>query len=78
MQWTYIAGNNWGYCNGGEGALGCGNQEHFRACSDIQITDSDKDLQVPNSSVKVNTIFFKYGFKKLTFTSNNHVSVQGM
>lgn len=37
LQWTYQAGNNWGYCGNGTGKLGCGPQEHFRACSDIQI-----------------------------------------
>lgn len=39
LQWTYVAGNNWGYCDDGTGGrLGCGPQEHFRTCSDIQIT----------------------------------------
>lgn len=38
LQWTYVAGNNWGYCADGTGKLGCGNQEHFRTCSDIKIT----------------------------------------
>lgn len=39
MQWTYVAGNNWGYCTDGSGGkLGCGPQEHFRTCSDIRIT----------------------------------------
>ena len=37
LQWTYTAGNNWGICADGTGALGCGPQEHFRACSDIKI-----------------------------------------
>ena len=37
LQWTYVAGNNWGYCEGGGGQLGCGPQEHFRTCSDITI-----------------------------------------
>lgn len=38
IQWTYVAGNNWGMCSNGTGMLGCGNQEHFRTCSDIRIT----------------------------------------
>jgi len=38
LQWTYVAGNNWGNCPDGTGALGCGPQEHFRTCSDIAIT----------------------------------------
>ena len=37
IQWTYVCGNNWGVCDDGTGALGCGAQEHFRACSDIRI-----------------------------------------
>lgn len=37
LQWTYVAGNNWGYCSDGSGKLGCGPQEHFRTCSDIRI-----------------------------------------
>jgi len=38
LQWTYVAGNNWGWCPDGTGKLGCGPQEHFRTCSDIKIT----------------------------------------
>jgi len=37
LQWTYTAGNNWGWCEDGSGGLGCGPQETFRACSDIRI-----------------------------------------
>lgn len=37
LQWTYTCGNNWGVCPDGVGALGCGPQEMFRACSDIAI-----------------------------------------
>jgi len=37
LQWTYTAGNNWGYCSDGSGKLGCGPQETFRTCSDIKI-----------------------------------------
>lgn len=37
LQWTYVAGNNWGWCGDGTGRLGCGPQEHFRTCSDISI-----------------------------------------
>lgn len=37
LQWRYIAGNNWGMCDNGTGAVGCGPQEEFRACSDISI-----------------------------------------
>lgn len=39
IQWRYIAGNNWGMCADGTGAVGCGAQEEFRACADINIGD---------------------------------------
>lgn len=41
LQWRYTAGNNWGVCSDGKGALGCGNQENFGACSDIRIEGSN-------------------------------------
>lgn len=37
MQWRYVAGNNWGMCKNGSGAVGCGPQEEFRACADINV-----------------------------------------
>lgn len=40
LQWKYIAGNNWGVCENGTGAVGCGPQEEFRACADVEIVDS--------------------------------------
>ncbi|XP_026462853.1 uncharacterized protein LOC113365532, partial [Ctenocephalides felis] len=39
LQWRYVAGNNWGTCPDGTGAVGCGPQEEFRACADISIGD---------------------------------------
>ncbi|XP_043064454.1 uncharacterized protein LOC108100432 isoform X2 [Drosophila ficusphila] len=38
LQWRYVAGNNWGVCSDGNGAMGCGPQEEFRSCSDIALT----------------------------------------
>ncbi|XP_035217514.1 uncharacterized protein DDB_G0283357-like [Stegodyphus dumicola] len=40
FQWTYVAGNNWGLCENGQSALGCGPQETFRGCADIAIERS--------------------------------------
>lgn len=40
LQWRYVAGNNWGICEDGTGAVGCGNQEEFRACADVSISSS--------------------------------------
>lgn len=37
LRWTYKAGNNWGVCEDGSGALGCGMQETFINCADIKI-----------------------------------------
>lgn len=37
LRWTYVAGNNWGVCDNGTSAVGCGKQEWFRSCSDIAI-----------------------------------------
>lgn len=37
LQWRYLAGNNWGDCENGTQAVGCGRQEEFRACADIAI-----------------------------------------
>ncbi|XP_068623737.1 uncharacterized protein [Battus philenor] len=37
LQWKYIAGNNWGTCADGSGAVGCGPQEEFRACADVAV-----------------------------------------
>ncbi|XP_011166939.1 uncharacterized protein LOC105200861 [Solenopsis invicta] len=44
FQWRYIAGNNWGDCGNGTGAVGCGPQEEFRACADIVIGDNEATL----------------------------------
>jgi len=40
LQWTYTAGNSWGVCSDGSGGVGCGPQEHFRACADIRVSGS--------------------------------------
>ncbi|XP_061399708.1 uncharacterized protein LOC133335447 [Musca vetustissima] len=37
LRWTYTAGNNWGTCEDGTGAIGCGNQETFKSCADVSI-----------------------------------------
>ena len=43
LKWTYVCGNNWGYCEDGTQGVGCGPQEWFRACSDIRITGDPVD-----------------------------------
>ena len=33
----YCTGNTWGTCKNGTEGMGCGDQEQFRNCADIQI-----------------------------------------
>ncbi|KAH1021133.1 hypothetical protein HUJ04_010686 [Dendroctonus ponderosae] len=37
LRWHYSTGNNWGVCDNGTSALGCGPQKTFRSCADIAI-----------------------------------------
>ena len=37
LQWTWRVANGWGVCSDGSQGMGCGIQEHFRACSDVKI-----------------------------------------
>ncbi|XP_065168104.1 uncharacterized protein [Atheta coriaria] len=37
LRWHYRGGNNWGTCEDGSQAQGCGPQETFRNCADIRI-----------------------------------------
>ena len=48
LQWRYVAGNNWGRCRDGEGRVGCGPQEEFRACADIRISDGTVNTSNPS------------------------------
>merc|ERR1712234_25343 len=41
LQWAYTAGNDWGTCENGTQAVGCGPQEQFRACADIEIVPKE-------------------------------------
>ncbi|KAK9874455.1 hypothetical protein WA026_002796 [Henosepilachna vigintioctopunctata] len=52
LQWRYRAGNNWGNCPNGTGAVGCGPQEEFRACADITITGKAEPMlpDIPTTS----------------------------
>jgi hypothetical protein len=43
LRWNYRAGNNWGICQDGSSATGCGPQELYRNCADISI-----GYRVPN------------------------------
>ncbi|XP_068895525.1 uncharacterized protein [Tenebrio molitor] len=37
LRWHYRTGNNWGQCDDGSYAEGCGPQENFRSCADVSI-----------------------------------------
>lgn len=54
LQWRYIAGNNWGNCPNGTGAVGCGPQEEFRACADITISGKAEPM-VPDRPITTAT-----------------------
>lgn len=56
LQWRYIAGNNWGMCDDGIGAVGCGPQEEFRSCSDIALTtDARPPIRPVRPTIRVTT-----------------------
>ncbi|KAH8248267.1 hypothetical protein KR038_009874 [Drosophila bunnanda] len=44
LRWTYTAGNNWGVCEDGTGAMGCGAQETFVNCADISVISSARSI----------------------------------
>ncbi|KAH8330908.1 hypothetical protein KR067_008844 [Drosophila pandora] len=44
LRWTYTAGNNWGVCEDGTGAMGCGAQETFKNCADISVLSSARSI----------------------------------
>jgi len=60
LQWTYRTGNSWGVCEDGTGAIGCGAQEHFRACADISIGEhsvtNSSTTATPSSVAPIDTV----------------------
>jgi len=60
LQWTWKVANGWGICQDGSQGMGCGIQEHFRACSDVRIAGegeqpSTKEPTTSNTSDPVET-----------------------
>lgn len=51
IQFTYVAGNNWGKCDDGSGAVGCGPQETFRGCADVEIVSHPLLSSVRSDSI---------------------------
>ncbi|KAJ8912614.1 hypothetical protein NQ315_000483 [Exocentrus adspersus] len=37
LRWQYLVANNWGQCEDGTWAGGCGDRETFRSCADVAI-----------------------------------------
>lgn len=58
VQWTYKSGNTWGDCGNGTSAVGCGDQEMFRNCADIQIYSITGGLP-PNAIDQPNAIYLR-------------------
>ena len=53
LQWTWTCANSWGLCDSSDrGALGCGPQETFRACSDIAILNPQFSILHNNNNRK--------------------------
>ncbi|XP_017846858.1 uncharacterized protein LOC108602983 [Drosophila busckii] len=50
LRWTYVGANNWGICDNGIGALGCGPQETFKNCADVSIYNADNIWREPGRS----------------------------
>jgi len=55
LQWTWRVANNWGTCEDGSGAIGCGKQEHFRACADVSITREGDEKPSTEQSTSTTT-----------------------
>lgn len=57
LQWHYWTANVWGNCTDGTEGMECGNQEVFRACSDIKIyaeNTNESDInRNPNSKMGI-------------------------
>ncbi|XP_013109176.2 uncharacterized protein LOC106088287 [Stomoxys calcitrans] len=58
LRGTYTAGNNWGICEDGTGAMGCGIQETFKSCADVRVVapgakranvEDSLDMAVPDA-----------------------------
>jgi len=56
LQWTYYTGNTWGTCSNGTEGMGCGTQEWFRNCADIQINSVVASFP-PNAPLARRTIY---------------------
>ena len=56
----YPPGNTWGDCGNGTQAVGCGPQENFVNCADVQIVSNAFGLP-PNAVNSLNGVNFRDG-----------------
>lgn len=61
MRFSFKA-NNWGMCDNGTGALGCGPQETFKNCADVSVfwgrnmlKEMASNVAIPAVPVEVNS-----------------------
>ena len=53
-----VKGNTWGICSNGTGEVGCGEQETFRNCADIQIYSNSVGIP-PWAVSNPNAIYYR-------------------
>lgn len=46
LRWHWRAANNWGTCDDGSEAIGCGHQEVYRNCADISVRRSSAGIRL--------------------------------
>ncbi|TRY70276.1 hypothetical protein TCAL_11548 [Tigriopus californicus] len=77
IQWTYHTGNTWGDCGNGTSEIGCGAQENFVNCADIQIYSNAAGFP-PNAIDNPSTIYFRdstYPGGRRPFVNKNTVCI---
>jgi hypothetical protein len=70
LQWTYFTGNTWGKCANGTEAIGCGDQETFRNCADVQILSNTPTGLPPNAAKPANAVYRTSEERPLVVRSN--------
>ncbi|CAG2175745.1 unnamed protein product, partial [Oppiella nova] len=87
FQWTYTSANNWGKCDNGLSAVGCGPQETFRGCADVRILAHNNTLNetemtttphyvVPDSDPNDETLNTIESKRVLTTTDSSYTPIK--
>ncbi|XP_069119263.1 uncharacterized protein [Argopecten irradians] len=70
LQWKYNTGNSWGCDQGFRCCMGCGEQEQFYNCADVEITATTHKMNNAHSSLNgrpsVGTTMTKLSYEKTT------------